>query len=127
MESREEYSEWLRKGEEDFQAAVFLRKMFPQPVEIICYHFQQSSEKFLKGYLVFHNQPVTKTHDLSFLLDKCVLLNTDFERIRNECERLTDYGVATRYPGNIEISISDLEKAFIDCTEVINFVKSLSF
>jgi HEPN domain-containing protein len=30
--------------------------MHPTPVEVICYHCQQSAEKYLKGYIVLHGK-----------------------------------------------------------------------
>jgi len=37
----------------DLNTAEYLKNMKPLPIEIICYHCQQSAEKYLKGYLVF--------------------------------------------------------------------------
>jgi HEPN domain-containing protein len=42
--------EWLQYANSDFEAAKFSQSMLPTPLEIICYHCQQSSEKYLKGF-----------------------------------------------------------------------------
>jgi HEPN domain-containing protein len=41
--------EWFQYADSDFEAAKFLQSMRPVPLEIICYHCQQSGEKYLKG------------------------------------------------------------------------------
>lgn len=47
--------EWLDHSRKDLDSAVFLTKMMPEPLEIICFHCQQSVEKALKAYLSFLN------------------------------------------------------------------------
>jgi HEPN domain-containing protein len=59
--------EWLSYAEMDLSSAEFLLGKRPLPLEIICYHCQQSAEKCLKGLLVLKNQMPPKTHDLSLL------------------------------------------------------------
>ncbi|UTC76000.1 HEPN domain-containing protein [Treponema sp. OMZ 792] len=44
--------EWYSYAERDLITANHLVKtLHPVPLEIVCYHCQQSSEKFLKGYI----------------------------------------------------------------------------
>ena len=44
-------NEWFDIAEKGLSSAKFLLDMHPIPLEIICYHCQQSSEKFFKGFL----------------------------------------------------------------------------
>ena len=44
--------EWFKIAETDLESAEYLQKMVPVPIEIICYHCQQSAEKYFKGYLI---------------------------------------------------------------------------
>jgi len=37
--------EWFKYAERDLESAIFLIKMHPVPIEIICYHCEQSAEK----------------------------------------------------------------------------------
>ena len=53
MVNIEESQEWQRIAAMDLSTAEYLLGMSPLPIEIICYHCQQSAEKYLKGYLVF--------------------------------------------------------------------------
>lgn len=49
MKNKETAKEWFEIAERDLASAEFLQEMRPIPVEIICYHCQQSAEKYLKG------------------------------------------------------------------------------
>jgi len=51
MDNKDVAHGWFRKAETDYESAVFLKKMEPMPSDVICYHSQQSAEKYLKGYL----------------------------------------------------------------------------
>jgi len=46
--------EWFDYADTDLASAEYLCGMHPKPLEIICYHCQQSAEKNLKGYLIFN-------------------------------------------------------------------------
>lgn len=39
--------EWFEFAKRDLEAAKFLMDMYPKPLEIICYHCEQSAEKYL--------------------------------------------------------------------------------
>ena len=57
MDNNKIYNEW-------FEFAKFLMNMHPRPIEIICYHCEQSAEKYLKGYLIKAGNKIERTHDL---------------------------------------------------------------
>ena len=61
---------WIAKAEADYEAAKTLvrsrKKGLP---DVVCYHCQQSVEKYLKAYLTFRRVQFPKTHDLEKLLD----------------------------------------------------------
>lgn len=90
--------EWLRLAQMDLNSAEHLLTMHPIPIEIICYHCQQSAEKYLKGYLVFYGMIPPKIHDLDELCKLCTKSNNKFEDIADFCSDLTAYGVQPRYP-----------------------------
>ena len=56
--------EWFDIAKMDLSSAKFLQKMYPVPLEVICYHCQQPAEKFLKGFLALNEHELQKTHDL---------------------------------------------------------------
>ena len=52
MDNDKIYSEWFEFAKCDLESAKFLVSMYPKPIEIICYHCEQSAEKiekFVKG------------------------------------------------------------------------------
>ena len=102
----------------DLLSAKFLTNMHPIPIEIICYHCQQSAEKYLKGYIALNGSSVAKTHDLVILNKSCKNYNTDFNTIDTECIELVIYGVQARYPYELEVNNDDMQFA-IECAEII--------
>ena len=66
--------------------------------ENIGFHAQQCAEKYLKGYLVQHSVTFKKWHDLGYLLDLCVTLNSRWERFYDEAEFLSPFAAEYRYP-----------------------------
>jgi len=65
------------KAEEDLQAAEILLKdkTYVNPV---CFHCQQTAEKYLKGFLVFSGHDFEKIHTLERLLESCAKLTPYF-------------------------------------------------
>ena len=59
---------WLIRAQHDLAAA---RKLATGPdpyLDVAVYHCQQAAEKAVKGFLVFHDQPFEKTHDVEVLV-----------------------------------------------------------
>ena len=110
--------EWFKYAERDLESAIFLIKMHPVPIEIICYHCEQSAEKYLKGYLILKQNNVEKTHDLGLLNKKSLLIEPAFCEIEDECLELIPYGVQVRYPYELEVNEQDMKSA-IACAEKI--------
>lgn len=88
--------------------------MVPVPLEIICYHCQQSAEKALKAYLAYKEQEVPRTHDLTFLLDKCLQFDSSLRVLDDAAFSLSDYSVIVRYPFSIDLTTDDARKAIGD-------------
>jgi len=120
----DEYKEWLKYAENDILTAETMSKLLKPPIEIVCYHCQQAAEKILKAFLVLKEEPVAKTHDLVFLLGKCLKFDIDFEIIKKECISLTNYGVNTRYPNVIDLVESDMDIAIKEMKVIHDFVVS---
>jgi len=116
-------SEWIAFADMDYNSAKFLCGMHPRPLEIICYHSQQSAEKMLKAYLVYQNIIPQKTHDLELLRCKCEEFDSSFQEIFDECNRLNPYSVQPRYPFGLELTDEIMDLAIKDCLNVASFVK----
>ena len=113
--------EWYRFAMMDLNAAKYLCNMYPKPLEIICYHCQQSAEKMLKGFLVSNGIDPPKTHDLRRLCEMCIEINNTFEDLKDICEGLNPYGIQPRYPDEIEIFETDMEKALENIQSMVEF------
>ena len=90
--------EWLGKADEDFLfAEANLREdngFFAQ----ICFHFQQSAEKYLKAYIIAKGLKLEKVHDLLYLLRTCIAHDASFSVLQEQCILLNAAYIETRYP-----------------------------
>lgn len=111
MDNEDIAKEWFKVAETDLSSAEFLKNMIPVPIEIVCYHCQQSAEKYLKGFLALKGDEIKRTHDLILLNNECRQHDTDFEAIGEGCLLLTDYGVNVRYPFPMDVNESDMQIA----------------
>ncbi|MDR1205212.1 MAG: HEPN domain-containing protein [Peptococcaceae bacterium] len=118
--------EWFEIAETDLHTAAYLfENMHPRPLEIICYHCQQSVEKALKGFLINNETEPPKIHDLEKLCQMCAKFNLSFETIRETCRKLTDYAASTRYPSLVEIEKVDAVFALREAERVYTFCADL--
>ena len=109
----------------DFAAAKHLcDTMHPKPLEIICYHCQQSAEKILKSFLVSNKIDPPKTHDLQLLRKMCEDINDKFQLLYDVCKDLNPYGVQPRYPNEIEVLEIDAENALKSVQKMIEFFEA---
>lgn len=91
--------EWVRKAEADHLAATALAAASDPHHDAVCFHCQQSAEKYLKALLEEAGQPVPKTHDLDRLLALLRPTHSGLAQLRRGLMVLTEYGVDVRYPG----------------------------
>lgn len=109
-----EVKTWLDFAKQDLDVARHLRDVFyPRPLEIICYHCQQAAEKAVKAVIISLGSPggLPKRHDLSFLLDQIHNLVPIEDEIYDCADTLTPYGVATRYPNEMDIESRHADQA----------------
>ena len=122
MDNKDVAKEWFKVAETDLASAEFLQRMKPVPVEIICYHCQQSAEKHLKGFLALKGEAIEKIHDLVRLNKMCRKYAEDFGVIEEECLMLTDYAVNIRYPFPMDVNEADMHLALKSARKIRNFV-----
>ena len=72
---------------------------WPNP---ICFHCQQSGEKFLKALIVAQHERPARTHELGNLLDHLVTLGFPFGELAADCALLSTFSVRTRYPDDAD-------------------------
>jgi HEPN domain-containing protein len=93
--------DWIEKAEADYLAAVDLarrRKLLLH--DMVCFHCQQSAEKYLKARLEEGAVNFPKTHDLENLLALLLALEPLWAALTPATKRLKPFGVLIRYPGN---------------------------
>jgi HEPN domain-containing protein len=93
--------EWVAKAEEDFLAASALNRRRKRPLwNVVCFHVQQTVEKYLKARLEEASQSVPKTHDLLHLLNLLTGVEPLWSAYHPAFSLLISYAVQTRYPGS---------------------------
>ncbi|MCG2711686.1 MAG: HEPN domain-containing protein [Candidatus Omnitrophica bacterium] len=99
--------EWLIKAQHDLQAAENELNVSRGKVltDIICFHAQQTIEKYLKAYLVSINIEFGKTHSLEYLRELCKKEGLDFKGI--EMGDLSYFAVEVRYPDDFYMPTQD--------------------
>lgn len=90
--------EWIRKAEDDFQTAEILAARGKSLNDPICFHCQQSAEKYLKALLQESGIAVPRTHDLEDLLALLLPNYGSLRRYRRRLRFLTRFAVEPRYP-----------------------------
>jgi HEPN domain-containing protein len=89
----------IGKADNDLKAVKYLLAMEDAPLDVLSFHCQQAVEKYLKAYLTWVDVRVTKTHDLSSILNLCIEKDKEFEKLdREKISKLTIYAVEIRYP-----------------------------
>ena len=93
--------EWVTKAEDDFVAAQDLARRRKRPVwDTVCFHCQQSAEKYLKARMHEAGLAVPKTHDLDNLLNQLLPVEPLWAAFRPALQNLSDFAVDFRYPGH---------------------------
>ena len=115
--------EWLLIAYDDLDSAQFLfMHKHPRPLEIICYHSQQSVEKSLKAFLVFRGVEAPKIHDCGKLCGMCIDEDSAFEQFHHDCIELALYATNTRYPSRMELEERNASAALEKATAIYAFV-----
>jgi HEPN domain-containing protein len=117
---------WLIKAQRDLAAARKL-SVGPDPyLDVAVYHCQQAAEKAVKGFLVFHDQPFEKTHDVGVLVALALRYDAGMSDWLEAAARLTPYATEFRYPSALlEPSSGEFEQALEAARELNAFVLSL--
>ena len=117
---------WLVKAQHDLAAACKL-SADPDPyLDVAVYHCQQAAEKALKGFLVFHDQPFEKTHDIEVLTTLAMHHDTRFSTWLEAAVCLTPYATEFRYPSDVlEPATEEFEQAWETANRLYTFTLSL--
>ncbi len=103
--------EWRILAERDMAAAEYLAKMYPPLNEIIAYHCQQATEKYLKGVLVTLGEEPPYTHNLDELCVSAEKYRPSLSAILSFCTKISQFAVQPRY--DFGISLSDMDMRLV--------------
>ena len=90
--------EWMKKADEDFyfaESSLLDGSVFYAQ---LCFHFQQSAEKYLKSFIIGKGLQFDKVHDLVHLLRICAAHSAEFSDFKEDCILLNTAYIETRYP-----------------------------
>jgi HEPN domain-containing protein len=118
--------DWRYLADLDLNTAEHLVKtMRPAPLEIICFHCQQSAEKYLKGFLSMKGEDPPYIHDLDELCKRCEKYEPLFSNIATECTILTQFGVQPRYDTLIQITETDMLQSLKYTQAIKSFLQNI--
>jgi HEPN domain-containing protein len=104
---------WFNKANNDLIAGKYILTMPDPPADTICFHSQQSVEKYLKGFLAFYKLEIPRTHELEELISRCEEIDSEFSELHEISSELSSYAVDVRYPmeGNYDVTIEEANRA----------------
>ena len=120
-EKRDYIQNWLFRAREDI---AVMNRLSDSEIEFytstICFHAQQSVEKYLKTFLVYHDIDFPRTHDVDFLLMECQKIDdTNFDL---NLKSLTEFGVSVRYPDDFYIPSVKETKEYLEIALTVKSV-----
>jgi HEPN domain-containing protein len=123
--NREVFEAWRLKSEEDYYSAQLLIANGGPPATI-CFLCQQTAEKLLKGFALFHGGPLKRIHHLDALLEDCVAIDPSFATLAESVVFLKRYYIASRYPDDIpeDVPPEKAAQALTEATRIRDMVLS---
>ena len=89
---------WIKKADDDLKVARRELSIEDSVLDAVCFHFQQAVEKYIKAYLIKVKGKVKRTHNLAFLIEQCIQLDSDFDKFEVAFDNISECGVEIRYP-----------------------------
>jgi len=102
-----EIADWLRRARDDIRAFDLDLAADPPLLEDAAFHAQQAVEKSLKAFLVWHERPFRKTHDIGEIGQLCADVDSSIEPLVRRADALTVYAWAFRYPSDVVAPLAE--------------------
>ena len=117
-------NEWVEKAEGDWNMARQLKRVRKDVnYDGVCFHCQQSVEKYLKARLEEAGIGYPRTHDLIKLLTLAVQVERKWVALQPVIAALNPYAVAYRYPG-FNATEPDAKDAIKSCRKVRRAIRT---
>ncbi len=126
IDKKNKILDWMRYAQDDLIASEHFYKTMEFPIyRVVCFNAQQSVEKYLKAYQLFHDIEIIKTHNLSTLILSLKDFDTQIINFENKCNLLNGYAVQYKYPDDFEDLTNDDAIESIEIAKKIEkFIKS---
>ncbi|MBU4298653.1 HEPN domain-containing protein [Patescibacteria group bacterium] len=111
--------EWFAIADNDIRFAKAAFEEFDDFYSHICIQAHQATEKYLKGFLIFHKKDFPKIHDLSYFVKQCAKIDKGFNEYLDFCKKITDYYIYLRYPVTLPPRTKTEAKEAIEIAETI--------
>jgi HEPN domain-containing protein len=119
---------WFRKAENDLISAEKLSREPNITLDTSVYHCQQCAEKAIKGYLVYLDMEIPKTHDLRVLINIASEEDNTILVLQEAADFLTPLSVEFRYPDDdFEPTTEEFNEAFKYAQLFYNYLISKIF
>lgn len=126
MVDTDKYNEWFIMAQKDLRSAKIL---FDHDAdnEIVCFHCQQTLEKYLKGYLIAVTGELQQGHNLLKLCKKAMINDNKFNVFLKDMAFVNVFYIETRYPAidPLMVSKEDTEECFRIVNEVLAIINEL--
>jgi len=117
-------TEWVEKAEGDWNAARQLNRVRKDPnYDGVCFHCQQSAEKYLKARLEEAGISFPRTQHLIKLLRLAAALEPQWGALHPFVAALNPYAFGYCYPG-LSATKADAKAALKDCKEVRRVIRT---
>jgi HEPN domain-containing protein len=113
---------WLRKAASDI--VTLEAALGAGSLDGACFHAQQAAEKYLKGFLAFHDRPFPYTHNLADLTELCADIDGLFRSLTPMAAELTPYAVRLRYDDSFWPTLETAKQARVSALTVRDLVLS---
>ncbi len=124
MVDTKRYEEWFNMANKDLLSAQIL---FEHEADygIICFHCQQTLEKYLKGYLLRQTGMIQEGHNLVKLCKRAMVYESGFKEFVKDCALLNTYYIETRYPAEdpLVVSKEDTEECLKTVNNLISYIQ----
>jgi len=111
---------WLRKAASDI--VTLEAALGAGAFDGACFHAQQAAEKYLKGFLAFHDEPFPYTHNVGDLTELCAGINDLFHTLTPMASDLTPYAVRLRYDDTFWPTLETDQQARASALAIRDFV-----
>lgn len=116
-------TQWIVKGDHDLGTAKITYAYIPEFLDTITFHCQQSIEKYIKAFLIFHSKNFKYTHDLVYLIEISLTIDHGFESFIDSLIEIQSYAVEVRYPNEtIYLTTEKVENALLVAKSMRDFI-----